>query len=136
MLNAKTLGLTMGIEGDLDTMALTEKIGEKLQRIQSTAGDYPIEYVDDGAVMENKISEDHVDLTIFPAPLWQKRMAARTLGPVAYMFIRIRKPGGSTSGLTACNGKARIALARLFHRAITAALFARNIGTEMSRARW
>jgi UbiD family decarboxylase len=35
MLNARTLGLTMGVEEKLDTMALTNRIGEKLQTIQS-----------------------------------------------------------------------------------------------------
>src|SRR5271169_5927026 len=35
MLNARTLGLTMGIEEKLDTMALTNRIGEKLHTISS-----------------------------------------------------------------------------------------------------
>src|SRR5882672_4220048 len=50
MLNARTLGLTMGIEEKLDTMALTDRISEKLQLLQTKAADYPIEYVDDGPV--------------------------------------------------------------------------------------
>ena len=72
MLNARTLGLTMGMEENLDTMALTEKIGEKLQTIESKAADYPMEYVDDGPVMENKVAEQDIDLNIFPAPMWHE----------------------------------------------------------------
>src|SRR5258707_4534282 len=44
MLNARTLGLTMGIEEKLDTMALTDRISEKLQLLQTKAADYPIAY--------------------------------------------------------------------------------------------
>lgn len=72
MLNARTLGLTMGVDEKLDTMALTNIIGEKLQMIQSKANDYPIEYVDDGPVMENKVAEQDIDLNIFPAPMWHE----------------------------------------------------------------
>jgi len=72
MLNARTLGLTMGIEEELDTMALTDRIAAKLRQIEPKAADYPVEYVTNGPVMENKITGDDVDLTIFPAPLWHE----------------------------------------------------------------
>ena len=72
MLNARTLGLTMGIEEKLDTMTLTNRIGEQLQTISSEAANFPIEYVDDGPVMENKIAADALDLNIFPAPVWHE----------------------------------------------------------------
>jgi UbiD family decarboxylase len=72
MLNSRTLGLTMGVQEKLDTMALTNRIGEKLQTIESKASDYPIEYVSDGPVMENKVTGEDVDLNIFPAPIWHE----------------------------------------------------------------
>jgi len=72
MLNARTLGLTMGIEEKLDTMALTDRIADKLRLIEPKAAEYPVEYVADGPVMENKVTGDDVDLTIFPAPLWHE----------------------------------------------------------------
>jgi UbiD family decarboxylase len=72
MLNARTLGLTMGIEEKLDTMALTDRIADKLRLIEPKAADYPVEYVADGPVMENRVSDDDIDLTIFPAPLWHE----------------------------------------------------------------
>ena len=40
--------------------------------LQSKAADYPIEYVDDGPVMENKIAAEKIDLNIFPAPMWHE----------------------------------------------------------------
>ena len=72
MLNARTLGLTMGIEENLDNMALTDRISETLQLIESKTADYPIEYVADGPVMENKVAAEDIDLTIFPAPMWHE----------------------------------------------------------------
>jgi UbiD family decarboxylase len=72
MLNARTLGLTMGIEENLDTMALTDRIADKLRQIEPKAADFPIEYVADGPVMENKATGGDIDLTIFPAPLWHE----------------------------------------------------------------
>jgi len=72
MLNARTLGLTMGIEEKLDTMALTDRIADKLRLIEPKAAEYPVEYVADGPVMENKVTGDDVDLTIFPTPLWHE----------------------------------------------------------------
>lgn len=72
MLNARTLGLTMGIEDDLATMDLTDKIAQKLRLIEPKASEFPVEYVADGAIMENKAAGDAIDLTIFPAPLWHE----------------------------------------------------------------
>jgi UbiD family decarboxylase len=72
MLNAKTLGLTVGIDENLDTMTLTDKIADKLRLIEAKAADYPVEYVTDGPVMENKAAGNDIDLTIFPAPLWHE----------------------------------------------------------------
>src|SRR5690242_5295101 len=72
MLNARTLGLTMGIEENLDTMTLTDRIADKLRLIEPKAADYPVEYVTGGPVMENKVTGDNIDLTIFPAPLWHE----------------------------------------------------------------
>lgn len=71
-LNAQTLGLTMGIEEKLDTMALADRIADKLRVIEARAADFPVEYVADGPVMENKFAGDDIDLTIFPAPLWHE----------------------------------------------------------------
>ena len=80
LLNARTLGLTMGIEETLDTMGLTDRIAEKLRLMETKAADYPIEYVNDGPVMENKTSGEDIDLDIFPAPLWHEMDGGAYIG--------------------------------------------------------
>ncbi len=72
MLNASTLGLTIGIEERLGTMALTNRVSDLLRELERTAADYPVEYVDDGPVMENRAAGDAVDLGIFPTPTWHE----------------------------------------------------------------
>ena len=72
MMNASTLGLTMGFTGELDNLAVVDKVAEILRSIEQTAKDYPIEYVASGPVMENCITGDDVDLTIFPTPTWHE----------------------------------------------------------------
>lgn len=72
MLNARTLGLTMGVDEKLDTIAFTDRISEKLRIVEAKAADYPIEYVNDGPVMENKAAAGSIDLNIFPAPRWHE----------------------------------------------------------------
>jgi UbiD family decarboxylase len=69
MLNAATLGLTLGIDAKLDNMALVDRVSDILRRVETNAKDYPIEYVSDGPVMENVKTGDEVDLNIFPVPL-------------------------------------------------------------------
>lgn len=72
MLNARTLGLTMGIEEKLDNMGLTNKICEKIQQIDSRAVDYPVEFINHGPVLENRMEGDAADLAVFPAPTWHE----------------------------------------------------------------
>ncbi len=72
MLNSRTLGLTLGIEENLETMAFTDRISEKLRMIEAKGADYPIEYVDDGPVIENRATGEDIDLDIFPAPRWHE----------------------------------------------------------------
>src|SRR5690348_16250763 len=42
MLNASTLGLTLGIGEKLDTMALTDRVADKLRAIDAQAAEYPV----------------------------------------------------------------------------------------------
>ena len=72
MLNALTLGLTMGIEEKLDTLSLTNRIADIMREIETKSADYPVAYVESGPIMENKLVGDDVDLTIFPTPLWHE----------------------------------------------------------------
>jgi UbiD family decarboxylase len=80
MLNSTTLGLTMGIEEKLDTIALVDKVAEQLRLIESKAGDYPVQVVNDGPVMENRKTGDDVDLNIFPTPVWHELDGGQFIG--------------------------------------------------------
>jgi len=72
MLNSKTLGLTMGIEENLATLPLTNRISDVLRDLDHKLAEFPVEYVENGPVMENQQFGDDVDLTIFPTPLWHE----------------------------------------------------------------
>jgi UbiD family decarboxylase len=72
MMNARTLGLTLGISGELDNTAVVNQVADKLQAVAAQAPDYPMEVVHTGPVMENQRIGAEVDLTIFPTPLWSE----------------------------------------------------------------
>src|SRR5260370_21354198 len=69
MLNARTLGLTMGIEENLETMALTDRIADKLRLIEPKTAEYPVEFVAAGPGMENQAASADHELTIFSRSL-------------------------------------------------------------------
>lgn len=72
MLNVTTLGLTLGLEGELDNLGIVDKIAEKLRAVENHAPDYPPQIVNAGPVMENQATGDQVDLGIFPTPVWHE----------------------------------------------------------------
>lgn len=39
---------------------------------ESRAADFPVEYISSGPVMENVVTGDDVNLTIFPTPTWHE----------------------------------------------------------------
>ena len=61
-------------------MELVGKIAEEMREISTGAKDYPVQLVDDGPVMENRMTGDDVDLTIFPTPLWHEDDGGRFIG--------------------------------------------------------
>ncbi len=80
MLNAKTLGLTMGIEEELGNLEIVNKIASILRSCEVKADNFPMEVVDDGPVMENKVVGDDVDLSIFPTPIWHEKDGGPFIG--------------------------------------------------------
>lgn len=80
MLNASTLGLTMGIPEKLDNLVLTDRISAMMADIDGKGKDYPVEFVTDGPVMENRFTGDAVDLNIFPTPLWHELDGGEFIG--------------------------------------------------------
>lgn len=88
MMNAATLGLTMGFEGPLTNLEVVDKVAEILRSIESTAKDYPVQYVDSGPVMENVVKDDKVDLTIFPTPTWHELDGGPFIGTGCWQIHR------------------------------------------------
>ncbi len=80
MLNARTLGLTLGIDEELPTIALTNRMAETLRDVERRAAEYPMEYVGDGPVLENRATGDAVDLRSFPTPTWHELDGGAFLG--------------------------------------------------------
>jgi UbiD family decarboxylase len=72
MMNVASLGLAMGFEGKLNNLEAVDKVAEILRSCESNAKDFPVEYVDNGPVMENVVNGDAVDMTIFPTPTWHE----------------------------------------------------------------
>lgn len=72
MLNPATLGMTLGLDPKLDKRQLSDEVYRLIQDAGRQASDFPTRLVDDGPVMENVVTGDNIDLTIFPAPLWHE----------------------------------------------------------------
>src|ERR1700736_5481724 len=72
MMNPATLGLTMGFEGALSNLEVVDQVADILRSAETRAKDFPVEYVTTGPVMENVVTGDDVDLTIFPTPTWHE----------------------------------------------------------------
>lgn len=88
MLNASTLGLTMGFGGDLNNLEVVDKVADILRSIESTAKDYSVEYVPTGPVMENALKDGDVDLTIFPTPTWHELDGGPFIGTGCWQIHR------------------------------------------------
>jgi len=72
MLNATTLGLTMGFSGTQDNLGVVDKVADYLHSVESRAKDFPVEEVVTGPVMDNVVTGDAVDLGVFPTPIWHE----------------------------------------------------------------
>jgi len=80
ILNAATLGLTLGIPGKHDKLSIVDEVSELLRTTEEKAQSYPVEYVPDGPVMENRAVGDDVDLTIFPSPIFHEQDGGPFIG--------------------------------------------------------
>ena len=88
MMNAATLGLTLGFEGALSNLEVVDKVAEILRSAESSAKDFPVEYVTTGSVMENVVTGDDVDLTIFPTPTWHELDGGPYIGTGCWQICR------------------------------------------------
>ena len=77
--------MTLGFPDHLSKWELSDAYREaylKEQRI------IPHEIVDDGAVLENIITGDDIDVTKFPAPIWHEKDGGRYIGTGTYSITR------------------------------------------------
>lgn len=72
MLNPATLGMTLGLDPGLDRRGLSAAALRLIQEAGSRGSEFAPQVVDDGPVMENVVTGDDIDLTIFPAPQWHE----------------------------------------------------------------
>lgn len=98
MLNASTLGLAMGFEGGLSNIQVVDKIAETLGMLEAKADRYPVRYVESGPVMENVVTGDDVDLTIFPTPVWHELDGGPFIGTGTFQVHRDPESGWTNVG--------------------------------------
>src|SRR5260370_13029977 len=105
MMNAATLGLTMGFEGALSDLEVVNKVAEILQSVESRAEDFPVEYVTTGSGMENVVTRGDVDLTLFPTPTWPELDGAPYIGTACWQIFR--DPDSGWGNVGACRKQLR-----------------------------
>lgn len=88
MLNARTLGLALSIDGVLDTPALTGRVADLLRDIDTQSAAFPPVVMDDGPVMERRQTGEAVDLDAFPAPIWNALDGGAYIGTGCVQFHR------------------------------------------------
>lgn len=80
MLNAATFGAALGIDAKPDNLSMLQAMTKVMQDVQKNASDYPIEFVDNGPIMENEFFGDDVDVEKFPVPKWHPQDGGRYIG--------------------------------------------------------
>jgi len=98
MLNARTLGLTMGFTGALDNLAVVDKVADYLRSVEGRAKDFPVEYVASGPVMENRLTGDDIDLGIFPTPTWHELDGGPFIGTGVWQIHQDPETGWTNVG--------------------------------------
>jgi len=98
MLNAVTLGLTLGFEGMRDNQQVVDKVASYLQSIEAHAHDFPVEYVATGPVMENQRTGEDIDLNIFPTPIWHELDGGPFIGTGCFQIHQDPETGWTNVG--------------------------------------
>ena len=80
MLNAATFGAALGVDAESDNLAMLRTVSGVMKEVAGRAKDFPVEYVDDGPILENYFEGDDVDVTRFPVPLWHPDDGGRYIG--------------------------------------------------------
>ena len=80
MLNAATFGAALGIDANPDNLSMLKEMTGVMKEVGEKAKDYPMEFVEDGPILENYFEGDDVDLLKFPVPKWHPDDGGRYIG--------------------------------------------------------
>jgi UbiD family decarboxylase len=98
MLNARTLGLTMGFNDTFDNLAVVDKVSDYLRSVEERAKDFPVEYVATGPVMANQYTGEAIDLGIFPTPVWHELDGGPFIGTGVWQIHQDPETGWTNVG--------------------------------------
>ncbi|NIO10337.1 MAG: UbiD family decarboxylase, partial [Deltaproteobacteria bacterium] len=90
----KRAALTLGLPVDLDEPGLIQAWREKRKSIRPI----PPEYVKDGAIFENVLKGDDIDMWKFPTPRWHEHDGGRYLGTGDAIITRDRENNSMNMG--------------------------------------
>jgi UbiD family decarboxylase len=80
VINPKLMGMTLGLGGQLDDLALVDALRSKPGEWTSDAAKYRAEQVSTGPILENVLEGDDIDFRKFPAPFWHEGDGGQYIG--------------------------------------------------------
>ncbi len=92
----RRMNMTLGFPLHLSKLQLTEAMR---QHYMTDLKRIPVQYVNDGPVLENTMTGDDIDVTKFPAPIWHKHDGGRYIGTGAYLVTRDPDEGWVNCGV-------------------------------------
>ena len=98
MLNARTLGLTLGFTGEFDNLELADRVAGILRKVETEAETYPVEFVEDGPIMENRFFGQDIDLQSLPVPLWHEKDGGEFIGTGTFQIHQDPETGWTNVG--------------------------------------
>lgn len=98
MLNARTLGLTLGFTGQYGNMELVDEVAGILRRVETDAEKYPVEEVASGPVMENQFFGEDIDLEKIPVPIWHEMDGGPFIGTGTFQIHQDPETGWTNVG--------------------------------------
>jgi 4-hydroxy-3-polyprenylbenzoate decarboxylase len=98
MSNARRLGLTLRLGGDLDDRRLVEALRSRPATWVEQAPDFAACEVPDGPVLTNVVREGDVDLRALPVPRWHENDGGRFIGTGCAVFTTDPQTGALNAG--------------------------------------
>lgn len=89
------VALTLGLPTEQQPRAFVETLRHRVAALEPVAA----RFVDDGPVLEHRLTGDDVDVTRFPAPLWHPQDGGRYLGTGGIVIMRDPDTGWVNAGV-------------------------------------